>query len=196
MQSDIKYILIGGSAGSTRIIENLLSRLPHNLQIPIIIIRHMGEGDDMSEYYKILSRSTEITISEAEDKGSIDESTVYFAPPGYHLLIEENRRFALDLSPRSNFSRPSIDILFQSAAKAFGSSAASILLSGANSDGSAGSVAIYDSGGLTIAQDPEEAEFPQMPLSAIKTEKITAVLKINEISCHIIELNDNFRRII
>lgn len=195
MQSDIKVILIGGSAGSVKIIETIIGLLPDDLQIPIVIVRHMGEGDDMRDYYSILSSKRKIRIREAEDKYPIEESTIYFAPPGYHLLIEDNRQFALDLSPRSNYSRPSIDFLFRSAAKAFGSSVASILLSGANGDGSSGSEAIYDAGGQTIAQNPDEAEFPTMPQSAIKTEKITAVLKIDEILCHIIELNDKFRGI-
>lgn len=195
MGNDIEYILIGGSAGSVKIIERIISGLPDDLQIPIIIVRHMGEDNEMESYYGHLSSYTKINIREAEDKCPIEESTIYFAPPGYHLLIEENRCFALDLSPKKNYSRPSIDVLFQSAASAFGSSAATILLSGANGDGTAGSEAIYDAGGETVAQDPSEAEYPQMPLSAIEAKKIHTILKIEEILCHIIELDKKYRRI-
>ncbi len=196
MRDNIEVILIGGSAGSGRLLEIIIKSLPKDFKIPLVIVRHISEGNSLKEYYNLLSEQTGKRIREVEDKELMSTSTTYFSPPGYHMLIEEDRHFALDISAKSNYSRPSIDVLFRSAAKVFKSSVVSIILSGANDDGAMGTVAVKNAGGLTIAQNPSNAPFPKMVDSAIKTGKIDLILTIDEIIYHIIELDSKSRGIL
>lgn len=118
---------------------------------------------------------------EAEEKTIPQAGVVYIAPPNYHLLIEKNGEFTLSVDDKVNFSRPSIDVLFETAADTYGGELIGILLTGANQDGSRGIECVKENGGLTVAQDPKTAEIPIMPEKAIKTGKIDLILSIDEI---------------
>lgn len=175
-----KYIFIGGSAGSGKVINRALSSIIIEKFNPVTIVRHIDSSRD-SKYMELLSDKYKLNIVEPNDKDRINSSTVYFAPAGYHLLIEENVSFALSVDDKINYSRPSIDALFESAAKALGSKVTAILLSGSNNDGSYGLEKIKENGGSTIVEDPESSEFPTMPLSAINRGCVDRVLQADEL---------------
>lgn len=162
----IKALVIGGSAGSIEVIVKILKKLEKDLAIAIIIIIHRKSTSDASLTNLFNSRSV-IEVTEAEEKEEILPGRIYLAPANYHLLIETDHTFSLDASEKVEYSRPSIDVTFQSAADVYGESLAALLLSGANSDGSEGLLTIANTGGLTIVQNPESAEVGFMPKAAI-----------------------------
>jgi len=161
-----KVIAIGGSAGSLHVILTILTALPSPLAALIIIVVHRRNGVD-SILETLLSTRTKLAVKEVEDKQPIHINTIYIAPPDYHLLVENEDCFSLDSSEKINFSRPSIDVCFESIAAVFGSRVTGILLSGANADGAAGLAAIRKMGGYTIVQNPVTAEVDFMPRQAI-----------------------------
>ena len=162
----IKALVIGGSAGSIEVIVKILRKLEKNLSIAIIIIVHRKSSSDASLTNLFNNRSI-IEVTEADEKEVILPGRIYLAPANYHLLIETDHTFSLDASEKVEYSRPSIDVTFQSAADVYGESLAALLLSGANSDGSEGLLTIAKAGGLTIVQDPDSAEVGFMPKAAI-----------------------------
>ena len=125
-----------------------------------------------------------------DEKEKIESGTVYISPPNYHMLIEEDLTIALSTEEKKNYSRPSIDILFETAAYAYGSKLIGIVLTGANNDGADGLLKIKNAGGYCIVQEPSEAEAPAMPLAAIKKAKPSKVLKLTEIANLLIELDN------
>ena len=161
-----RCVVIGGSAGSLKIVLYILAHLRPDFTIPLVIILHR-KNDDSSILTEVLCRNSLLRVKEAEDKETIRPATVYLAPANYHLLIEKNHTFSLDASEKVNYSRPSIDVTFQTAAEAFGSGLTGIILSGANEDGTAGLRTIRKNKGTLIAQDPKDAYVPIMPQSAI-----------------------------
>lgn len=161
-----KCIIIGGSAGSLQAILYLLSHLSANFYIPIIITLHR-KNDHHSELIEVLRYRTNLVVKEAEDKETIQSGTVYIAPADYHLMIEKNHTFSLDGSEKVHFSRPSIDVSFQTAADTYGRYLIAILLSGANADGTDGLQEVRKKHGLLIVQDPADAITPFMPQNAI-----------------------------
>lgn len=179
----IKYkaIVMGVSAGGLKALLELFSVLPGNFSIPVMVTQHLHPDDDGS-LAEILSLKSFLKIVEATDKMPITPGTVYLAPPNYHLLIERNGTLALSKDQKTNYSRPSIDVMFETAAYAYGDELIGIILTGANNDGSAGISLIKDFGGLTIAQDPATAEFPAMPEFTIATGKIDKIFSLEEIS--------------
>lgn len=184
MRKKITGIFIGASAGGISAIQILLADLVHKHQIPIVVVQHLPQYAkiDLSLIYG--QNAKEVVFEEVADKMYIEKGHVYFAPPGYHLLIERDFSFSLTQDEPVNFARPSIDVLFESAAQAYRDSACGILLTGTNNDGAAGLKAIHQGGGLTIIQDPASAEFPSMPQAAIdlfKPNYIANIAKIPEI---------------
>jgi two-component system chemotaxis response regulator CheB len=161
-----KCVVIGGSAGSLQVILHILSHLHHDFSIPIIIVLHR-KNDQESELIEVLRYRSGLAIKEGDDKEEIKAATAYLAPADYHLLIEKNRTISLDGSEKVHFSRPSIDVTFQTAAETYGSGLVAILLSGANADGTEGLQHVHRYKGITIVQDPEEAITPFMPQNAI-----------------------------
>ena len=160
-------IVIGGSAGSLQIIISILEALPEKFDFTIIVVIHRLKNV-ASEMNKIIGGSNRLLrICEPEDKEYIEKGIVYLAPQNYHLQIEEDKTFSLDYSEAINYSRPSIDVTFECAASVYKDKTIGILLSGANDDGAAGLSAIIKNGGSGIVQDPETAEYPAMPTSAI-----------------------------
>lgn len=155
-------VLIGGSAGSLQVLLRALPQLPPALPLPVVIVLHR-RAESSSSLESVLQVHSPLVVKEAEDKEEMKAGIIYVAPSDYHLLIEKNRSFTLDFSEKINFSRPSIDVTFESAADIFGSSVTGILLSGANGDGARGLKMIRRRGGLTAVQDPATALSPYMP---------------------------------
>jgi two-component system chemotaxis response regulator CheB len=161
-----KVVVIGGSAGSLDVLLQILPKLDNIDSIVIILILHRRNSDD-NVLEELLRMKSGLTVKEIEDKTPIKPGRVYVAPPDYHLLIENNLSFSLDVSEKVHYSRPSIDVGFESAADIFGSKLTAILLSGANSDGTTGLIAVKNKGGIVIIQSPETADVPYMPQHAI-----------------------------
>jgi two-component system chemotaxis response regulator CheB len=161
----IDLVAIGGSAGAIEVLCQLVLRLEAEIAPAIAIVIHMAQ-DARAVLPHILSAPGRPHMKSAEDKESILPGTMYFAPPGYHLLIERERTFALSVDAPVHFSRPSIDVLFDSAADAYGPRLAGVILSGANTDGAAGLRAIEAAGGVAIVQRPDSAISSTMPEAA------------------------------
>ncbi|MCF0058686.1 chemotaxis protein CheB [Dyadobacter sp. CY356] len=170
-----KAIVIGGSAGSLSVLFEVFPALKPVLDVAIILVLHRKYSGD-SSLSDLLSTKTFLPTKEIDDKDPILPGHVYLAPADYHLLIEKNHFFSLDISEKINYSRPSLDVTFESAADTFGSSLVAMLLSGSNNDGTAGLKAVKDAGGFIIAQNPESAQMPYMPQSAINKMDMDLIL--------------------
>lgn len=160
-----QLLIIGGSAGSLEVLVQLLPALHKNLKLAIVVVMHRKAGESM--LVDVLSGKTTWPVKEAEEKENVEAGTVYVAPSDYHLLFEKNKTFSLDFSEKVHYSRPSIDVSFESAADAYGAAVIAVLLSGANADGSEGLNLIRNAGGVAIVQDPLEASVAYMPQQAI-----------------------------
>lgn len=173
-------IVIGASAGGLQALKMVLSSLPASFPFPIAIVQHIAESSEnfMAE---LLNHTSRITVKEAEDKESLCPGTAYVAPPGYHLLIEPDRSFSLSVDERINHARPSIDVLFESAAEAFDKALIGIILTGANADGAQGLKTIKEYGGLAIVEDPESAEHPAMPKAALAATTVDHVVTLERL---------------
>ncbi|OLY93536.1 two-component system, chemotaxis family, response regulator CheB [Cnuella takakiae] len=159
-------LVVGGSAGSLDPVLQIVGALPADTDAAIVIVVHRKAGSD-SILSNLLAAKTSLPVKEVEDKDPVLTGHIFLAPPDYHLLFENRNYFALDASEKINYSRPSIDVTFESAAAAFGSTVVGVLLSGANADGAEGLAAIRNAGGLTLVQDPATAEVYYMPQQAI-----------------------------
>jgi two-component system, chemotaxis family, protein-glutamate methylesterase/glutaminase len=181
-------VVIGVSAGGIEALKVILPALPASFPLPIAIVQHRNErgGGFLAEY---LNRMSKITVSEAEDKEPLCAGHAYLAPAGYHLLIEPNRSFSLSVDARVNFSCPSIDVLFESAADAFAESLIGIVLTGANSDGARGLKAVKARGGLAIVQDPKSAQAIAMPRAALQATTVDHVLDLKQIAPLLMQLS-------
>ncbi|MFD1630674.1 chemotaxis protein CheB [Pseudopedobacter beijingensis] len=188
MSKKVELIAIGGSAGSFYVILEILQALPLDFCIPILIVIHR-KYTVQHDFDSILSRKTNIPVKEISDKEVIRPGIAYLCPPDYHVLIEKEHIFSLDESEKVCFSRPSIDVVFESAADIYASDLLGILLSGANSDGANGLQAIKKQGGQTIVQDLEEAKFIEMPRAAMNQNAQTKVLKTKEIIKYLLSLD-------
>jgi len=178
-------IVIGGSAGSLEVILELVNHLPLFSTVVIIIVVHrMIDHDTILE--DLISYKTLYPVKEVEDKDVIIPGTIYIAPPDYHLLIENKDCFSLDSSEKVHFSRPSIDVTFESVAETFTSRVMGILLSGANADGAAGLARIKELGGYTLVQSPESAEMSIMPQQAINRNIVDRIVEPAQISEEVI----------
>ena len=181
-QEAIKYkiVAIGGSAGSLNVILKIISALPDNTNAAFVIITHRKTSNDSLMEDLVASR-TVMPTKEVEDKDPILPNTIYLAPPDYHLLIENESEFSLDSSEKIHFSRPSIDVTFESVAEVFGASCIGVLLSGANADGSDGLSSIKKRGGLSIVQNPLSAESGFMPQYAIKQNAVNKIVDADDL---------------
>ena len=175
IDSNIEAVFIGGSAGSLEVLFRLLPLLMPEIKPAIIITLHRRSMGD-SSLTDLLATKTLLPTREAEDKDLILPGHIYLAPSDYHLLIEKNRTFSLDDSEKINFSRPSLDVTFETAADTYSSHAVGIILSGANDDGTRGLIALKNSGGIVIAQDPLTAQMPLMPQHAINQVNVDFIL--------------------
>lgn len=178
--SGCRVLIIGGSAGSLDVLMKILPGINRPTTYTIVIVLHRKSGDD-NMLEELLAVKTKVPVQEVEDKVALLPGYIYVAPSNYHLLFEKNNILSLDTSEKVNFSRPSIDVSFESAAEVFGSALIAVLLSGANNDGSEGLKTIKAAGGTIIVQDPATAEMPFMPANAIKTVTPHHILTIDEI---------------
>jgi two-component system, chemotaxis family, protein-glutamate methylesterase/glutaminase len=185
---DFKAVVIGASAGGMFAIKALIKELPKNFPLPIIIVQHVSPYTENYWIYA-LDKICKLKIKEADEKEKIKKGVVYIAPPGYHLLIEKDFTFSLTSDEKVNYSRPAIDVLFETAADAYKDKLIGIILTGANSDGAMGLKEIKDKGGLTIVQEPSTAEVDAMPNAAINKAKPHHILSLEEITDLLKNLN-------
>ena len=163
----IEALVIGASAGGVDALVELLPALPAASKLATVCILHVP-SDRESRLAELFDARLALPVREAMDKEAVEPGTVYFAGAGYHLSIEEDRVFSLSCEPAVHYARPAIDVLMESAADAYGPALAGILLTGANADGAEGMQRIRQRGGLTIVQDPGEAQAATMPEQAIR----------------------------
>lgn len=173
--------VIGVSAGGLNALRLILPQLDRDIGLAIVVVQHIRADSD-SYLVQHLARLSAVRVKEAEDKERIEPGTVYFAPPDYHLLVERDGTFSLSTEERVNFSRPSIDVTFETAAVAFCDRLIGIVLTGANSDGSRGLATIKYFGGTTVVQSPESAEYAIMPRSAIESVGVDRVVSLSEMA--------------
>ncbi len=176
----IEVVLLACSAGGFKILFDMLQSLSADLPIAVVVIIHRNARYE-TKIEASMSTKCRITVKVAEEKEPIAPGVAYFAPPGYHLLIEPDRSLSLDSSEPVNFCRPSIDVTMQSAADVYGAHTAAVLLSGANQDGASGLQGIQQVGGLCIAQDPRDAEIKTMPAAAIDLGAVDIILRNEEL---------------
>ncbi len=182
-------IVIGVSSGGMAALSEILTPLPADFPWPIIVVQHLDPHSADSYWARYFNERCRLAVKEADEKEAIIAGHVYFAPANYHLMIERDKTFSLTVDEKVNYSRPSIDVLFESAAETYGSALMGIILTGASADGANGLKTIKDNGGLTVVQDPDTAEFKIMPLSAIKASNVDHILPLDEIPRLLLELN-------
>jgi two-component system chemotaxis response regulator CheB len=163
----IAAIVIGASAGGIEVLMEILPALPRNTQTAVFITLHVSAGHN-GLLAKIFQAKCQLPVFEAEDKQPVEPGTIYFAPPDYHLLIDEGPQLSLSIDGPVNFSRPSIDVLFESAADVYGPRLLGVLLSGGNDDGVSGLQYIQKLDGVTMVQNPADAMAPAMPTAALQ----------------------------
>lgn len=172
-------VVIGASLGGLTALQTILSGLSPDFPVPLALVQHRSKsGRDLLGL--VLQQQTFLRIRDVEDKDELRPGYLYVAPADYHLLIDEGQ-CALALDPPVNFSRPSIDVLFESAAAAYGSRVVAIVLTGSNSDGALGALKVKQGGGIVIVQDPAECESNVMPLAAMAAATVDYVIKVAEI---------------
>ena len=173
-------VVVGSSAGGLRALERVLGALPATFPVPIVAVQHRSR-ESSDAYAQVIGMSTKLPVRDAEDNVPLVAPGVYVGPPDYHVLLEPGR-LALSVDEPVAYSRPSIDVLFESAADAYGANVVAVLLTGANADGARGLARIKEAGGFAIVQDPHTAESPEMPAAAIANAPVDRVLPLSEIA--------------
>ncbi len=183
---DFNLIVIGASLGGSKALAAILRGLPANFQPPIVIVQHRTRetSDGLRSLYQVSSR---LVLEEPDDKAEIKPGRVYLAPPNYHLLVEEGH-FALSTEGPVEYSRPSIDVLFESAAFVYGPGLIGVVLTGANRDGARGASAIKKCGGYLIVQDPLTAESPIMPGAVLALTQVNQILSLEKIAAALVQV--------
>lgn len=176
----VDLVAVGASAGGIDAMMRLFHALPQPWHLPMVAVLHLPEGRE-SRLVEIFARRLRMPVCEAQDKADIAPGTLHFAPPGYHLFVERDRRFSLSCEPPVLYSRPSIDLMMSSAADAYGPRLAGMVLTGANEDGARGLADIGAAGGLTAVQAPQEAATPMMPQAAIAARTPDHVLPLTDL---------------
>ncbi|SES45247.1 chemotaxis protein CheB [Rhizobium sp. NFR03] len=184
--SDVRpqAVVIGASAGALEALTTILPALPGDFPVPIMLVVHIP-GDKRSVLAELFQAKCRINVLEVEDKEPLAGGTAYFAPPNYHLLVETNGTLSLSSDEPVMFSRPAIDVLFESAADTFGSALVGIVLTGANHDGARGLRAISDVGGHAVVQDPATAFAAAMPEGAIARCPDARVMPLDAIAAYL-----------
>jgi two-component system chemotaxis response regulator CheB len=182
----VEAVVIGASAGGIQALSLVLPVLPETMRAPIFIVVHLPR-DRPSVLAEIFARKCALPVREAEDKESVSAGTVYFAPANYHLLIDAGSgdagpQLSLSADDPVHHSRPSVDVLFESAAEIYKERLLGVILTGANEDGAVGLAAIHDAGGITVVQEPDTAAAPTMALSALKLRPADWVLPLEKIA--------------
>jgi two-component system chemotaxis response regulator CheB len=175
-----ELLLLGGSAGSFKAMYSAVKVFPADLNKAILIVIHRKKNF-FSEIEKLFSESSRMSLREVSDKDVINNNTIYIAPANYHTLIEKDKSFSLDVSEAVWYSKPSIDVAFDSASDIYCEKCTAVLFSGANADGAEGLLRLRNNGALTIVQDPKEAEMAEMPQAAVNLNAAEYILSTNEI---------------
>lgn len=175
-----EIVVIGASAGGLQALQTLLAALRADFPLPIVIVQHRGKESELN-LCDYLVAHTGLAISEPDDKEEICGRHVYLAPRDYHLLIEK-KCFALSTDGPVGFARPSIDVLFESAAEEYREKTVGVILTGRNRDGARGLAKIKAYGGLTLVEDPVSAASAEMPQAAIDASQVDRVLPLSEIA--------------
>jgi two-component system chemotaxis response regulator CheB len=181
LQGRVDAVVIGASAGGIEALTVLLPALSQGLRPPVFIVVHLPRGRP-SVLAEIFAKKCAVPVREAEDKETVASGTVYFAPNDYHLLVDRGPQLSLSADDLVHHSRPSVDVLFESAADIYQSRLLGIILTGANDDGASGLAAVRDAGGVTVVQRPDTARAPHMALSALKLRPAHPVLTLDEIA--------------
>lgn len=181
LRGAVDAVVIGASAGGVEALSMLLPALRPGTAVAVFVVVHLPR-DRPSLLAEIFARKCALAVREAEDKEPVQPGTVYFAPNNYHLLVDQGPQLALSVDELVHHSRPSIDVLFESAADVYRKKLLGIILTGANDDGAQGLAAVRESGGITVVQDPASAQSPQMVLSAIKRRSPDHVLSLEDIA--------------
>lgn len=176
----IKAVVIGSSSGGINALSFILERLPADFKIPVLVVQHL-HAESEGYWIDLINKKSNVIVKEADNKEDIQEGHVYIAPPDYHLLVDYDDTIALSKDEKVNFSRPSVDVLFESASDVYGTRLAGIVLTGANDDGAQGLKRIKEKGGITIVQDPAEAAYKEMPEAAIRKSKTDFILSLHGI---------------
>lgn len=176
----IDAVVIGASWGGLGAITAVLAKLPWNLGVPVVFCQHQYPHA-LSTLPQVLRGRTRLKVMEVEDKMPVERGVLYVCPPNYHTLIERDGTFALNIDAQVMYSRPSIDVLFESAAEAWGERLAAVVLTGANEDGAAGLLHVARCGGMPIIQDPSTAEAPVMPEAALRAVPWAHVMTLGEV---------------
>lgn len=176
-QRNFRAVVIGVSTGGVQALSSLLGHLPAHFPVPILIVQHIGAetGDGLA---RLLNRHSALRVKEADEQDELIPGTVFLAPANYHLLVEAGGTLSLSADAPVSYARPSVDVLFESAAEAFGAQLIGIILTGANFDGSRGLARIKQKGGIAIVQDPADAEAAQMPQAALAATSVDHVVAL------------------
>jgi len=180
-------VALGVSTGGVGALKQLLPALPANFPLPVLIVRHISPDSD-DGLARLLDVFANINVKEADEGELAEPGVAYLAPANYHLLINKQRQLELVSDPPVNFARPSVDVLFEAAAAAFGAALIGVVLTGAGQDGARGLKRIQDNGGFVIVQDPHDAEMEAMPESALALLTPDRVVKLAELPALLIEL--------
>lgn len=187
-----RIVVVGCSMGGMRALEIILSVLPKDFALPIVVVQHRyrTSNDSLPAFFR---RHSKLAVVDALDKQWIQPGHVYFAPADYHLLVDPEGELSLSVDERVEYARPSVDVLFDSAADAFPNGVIGVVLTGANADGAHGAKRIKERGGFVLVQDPETAESPEMPRAAIAATRVDRILPLDRIGPFLIELCRNSR---
>ena len=188
----LKYeaVVIGVSCGGLDALKKIFTSLPADFPLPVLVVQHLHPSQS-DEFFSGFQGSCPLNIKTADEKEMIVAGTIYFAPPNYHLLVEKDRTLTLSVDERVNFSRPSVDVLFESAADVFGAGLVGVVLTGANADGADGLRIIKERGGLTVVQDPASAVADYMPRAALDAVSADHVLPLTEVGPFLVGLVRN-----
>lgn len=181
MARRFQAIAIGVSTGGVQALKTLFGRLPSDFPLPLLVVQHISPeaGNGMA---KLLDDQCAIRVKEADEQDVVLPGTVYLAPPNYHLLVEKACTLSLSADAPVSYARPSVDVLFESAAAVYGAGLIAMVLTGANHDGSRGAKAVKRRGGIVVVQDPEDAEARQMPDAALAATAADHVVALDDMA--------------
>jgi two-component system, chemotaxis family, protein-glutamate methylesterase/glutaminase len=189
MSGTVRLVVIGGSAGGVAALGRILPSLPDDFNLPVVVVLHQPPSRN-SLLADLFGRKCRLPVLEAYDKAPVEPGHIFFSPPDYHLMIERDFTFGLSVDGPVNFSRPSIDVLLESAAESVGEGVLAIILTGTNADGARGMKAVRAAGGIGWVQSPDGAHSPAMPRSALECGGADAILELDEMAKALCRLAD------
>lgn len=181
-----ELVVVGCSLGGMHALQTIIAGLPKEFCLPIVVAQHRHRRSNEG-LPAALRRTTHLKVVDADDKQWIKPGTMYLAPADYHLLVDKGGELTLSVDDAVRFSRPSIDVLFESAADAYGAALLAVILTGANEDGTRGAARVKRRGGTVVAQDPATAEAPAMPKAAIDAGVVDQILPLDQIASFLLD---------